>query len=52
MPDGVNASLHSYVTMLAKKNYFDYSTMVATAVDFLESDEDDEDARADRGQER
>lgn len=43
VPGGVNESLHAYLTMLSRKNYFDYSTMVATAVDFLESDEDDDD---------
>jgi len=43
VPDGVNDSLDSYLQMIAKRNYFDYTTMVATAVAYLESDEDDPD---------
>lgn len=41
--EGVNESLHSYLRLLSDKRYFDYTTMVATAVDALESDELDED---------
>lgn len=44
VPDNVNASLQSYLQMIAKRNYFDYTTMVATAVDLLESADDDPDA--------
>lgn len=43
IPDGVNESLHSYVKLLADRRYFDYTTMIATAVDALESDEFDDD---------
>lgn len=43
VPEGVNESLHSYVTMLSNRSYFDYSGMIANAVAFLESDEDEED---------
>ncbi|WP_169581551.1 MULTISPECIES: ATP-dependent DNA helicase [Microbacterium] len=42
VPDGVNASLHSYLHMIAKRNYFDYTTMIATAVAMLQIDESDE----------
>lgn len=41
VPTGVNDSMESYLQMISKRNYFDYTTMVATAVAFLESDEDD-----------
>lgn len=41
VPEGVIDSLESYLRMIAKRNYFDYTTMIATAVAFLESDEDD-----------
>ena len=41
VPDGVNESLESYLQMISKRNYFDYTTMVATAVAYLESDEDE-----------
>lgn len=41
VPDGVSDSLESYLQMISKRNYFDYTTMVATAVAYLESDEDD-----------
>jgi len=43
VPDGVAASMESYLRMISKRNYFDYTTMIATAVAFLESDEDDSD---------
>lgn len=41
VPAGVNDSMKSYLQMIAKRNYFDYTTMVATAVAFLESDDND-----------
>ena len=43
VPDGVADSLHSYVDLLARRKYFDYTAMIATAVAFLESDPDDPD---------
>lgn len=43
VPDEVIDSRNSYLQMIAKRNYFDYTTMVATAVEFLESEEDDPD---------
>jgi len=43
VPDGVVESLHSYLKLLNEKRYFDFTGMVATAVDYLESDEADED---------
>jgi len=43
VPTGVNDSLDSYLQMISNRNYFDYTTMVATAVAFLESDEDEVD---------
>jgi DNA helicase-2/ATP-dependent DNA helicase PcrA len=43
IPDGVNESLHAYLKLLADRRYFDYTTMIATAVDALESDELDDD---------
>lgn len=42
VPDGVTESLGSYVTLLAQKNYFDYTAMIANAVAFLEGDPDDQ----------
>lgn len=44
VPDGVKDSLGAYLQTIAQRNYFDYTTMVASAVAFLESDSDDEDA--------
>ncbi|MEI3848052.1 MULTISPECIES: ATP-dependent helicase [unclassified Microbacterium] len=41
VPDGVNESLHAYLQMIAKRNYFDYTTMIATAVALLQADEAD-----------
>lgn len=41
VPDGVNESLHAYLQMIAKRNYFDYTTMIATAVALLQADEDE-----------
>lgn len=41
VPAGVNDSMKSYLQMIAKRNYFDYTTMMATAVAYLESDDDD-----------
>ncbi|WP_308465631.1 ATP-dependent helicase [Rathayibacter soli] len=38
VPDAVGSSLQSYVTLLSKHSYFDYTSMIATAVDFLETD--------------
>ncbi|MFE1664103.1 ATP-dependent helicase [Microbacterium sp. P02] len=42
VPDGVNESLHSYLQMIAKRDYFDYTTMIATAVAMLETDDEDD----------
>lgn len=44
VPDGVVESLQSYLRLLTEKRYFDFTGMIATAVDYLESKEDDEDA--------
>lgn len=41
VPDGVTESLQSYVQMLADQKYFDYTSMIANAVAYLESDPDD-----------
>ncbi|WP_308468986.1 ATP-dependent helicase [Rathayibacter soli] len=41
IPDGVDESLHAYLQLIAKRNYFDYTAMVATAVDLLETDADE-----------
>jgi DNA helicase-2/ATP-dependent DNA helicase PcrA len=38
VPDGVTASLQSYVELLARRKYFDYTSMIANAVAFLDSD--------------
>lgn len=43
VPDGVATSLHSYADLLARRKYFDYTAMIATAVAFLESPPDDPD---------
>lgn len=43
VPDGVTESLQSYVELLAQRKYFDYTSMIASAVAFLESDPDDGD---------
>lgn len=42
VPDGVTDSLGSYAGMLAQRKYFDYTSMIATAVAFLDSDPDDD----------
>lgn len=42
VPDGVRESLGSYLSLLAQKNYFDYTAMIANAVAYLEGDPDDE----------
>jgi DNA helicase-2/ATP-dependent DNA helicase PcrA len=41
VPEGVRDSLSSYLGLLARRKYFDYTSMIATAVDYLESDPDD-----------
>lgn len=41
VPDGVAASLQSYVELLARRKYFDYTAMIANAVAFLDADPDD-----------
>jgi DNA helicase-2/ATP-dependent DNA helicase PcrA len=41
VPDGVNTSLHSYMTLLGQRRFFDYTSMIATAVEMLEQDSDD-----------
>lgn len=41
IPDGLDASLKSYLTLLAQQKYFDYTSMIAGAVAYLESDPDD-----------
>lgn len=43
VPEGVAESLDSYLATIAQRNYFDYTTMIATAVAILESAEDDGD---------
>ena len=43
IPEEVESSLSSYLEMLSRRNYFDYTSMVATAVAFLESPEDGDD---------
>lgn len=43
IPEGVSESLHAYLKLLSERRYFDYTTMIATAVDALESDELDDD---------
>jgi DNA helicase-2/ATP-dependent DNA helicase PcrA len=43
IPNGVTDSLHEYADLLARRKYFDYTTMIATAVAFLESDPEDPD---------
>ena len=43
VPEGVADSLQQYLQTIAQRNYFDYTTMVATAVAFLESGEDEDD---------
>lgn len=43
VPAGVNESLHSYLHMISTRNFFDYTTMLATAVDFLETVEEEAD---------
>ena len=49
VPKGVTASLRSYAGLLAQRKYFDYTSMIATAVAFLDSDPDDPDlSSADR----
>ena len=40
VPDAVDTSLKSYLTLIAERNLFDYTTMVATAVELLESDDE------------
>lgn len=42
VPEGVTTSLRSYVELLAQRRYFDYTSMIANAVAFLETDPDDE----------
>lgn len=42
VPGGVSKSLGSYVELLARKKYFDYTSMIANAVAFLDTDPDDE----------
>lgn len=46
VPDGVTESLQSYVELLSQRKYFDYTSMIATAVAFLESDPEDPDLSA------
>jgi DNA helicase-2/ATP-dependent DNA helicase PcrA len=41
VPDGVSESLQSYLRLLSQRRFFDFTTMVATAVDYLNSDPDD-----------
>lgn len=41
VPEGVDKSLKSYLSLLAQRKYFDYTSMIAGAVAFLESDPDD-----------
>ena len=41
VPDDVTTSLQSYVQLLARRKYFDYTAMIANAVAFLETDPDD-----------
>lgn len=41
VPDGVTESLRSYLTLLAHRKYFDYTSMIANAVAFLDTDPDD-----------
>ena len=43
VPAGASESLHSYVSLLAQRRYFDYTSMLATAVAFLDSDPNDPD---------
>lgn len=43
VPEGVTESLHSYAELLSQRKYFDYTSMIATAVAFLESDPEDPD---------
>ncbi len=43
VPEGVSDSLQSYVELLTRRKYFDYTAMIASAVAFLESDPDDDD---------
>lgn len=43
VPEGVTTSLQSYVEFLAQRRYFDYTSMIANAVAFLETDPDSED---------
>jgi DNA helicase-2/ATP-dependent DNA helicase PcrA len=38
IPDEVDASLKSYSALLAQRKYFDYTSMIALAVAYLESD--------------
>jgi len=38
VPDAVDASLKSYSALLAQRKYFDYTSMIALAVAYLESD--------------
>ncbi|WP_210481537.1 ATP-dependent DNA helicase [Naasia sp. SYSU D00948] len=42
VPDGVDKSLKSYLSLLSQRRYFDYTSMIAGAVAFLESDPDDQ----------
>lgn len=42
VPDGVVESLRTYLSLLARRKYFDYTSMIANAVAFLDSDPDDE----------
>jgi DNA helicase-2/ATP-dependent DNA helicase PcrA len=41
VPDEVDASLKSYSALLAQRKYFDYTSMIALAVAYLESDPSD-----------
>ncbi|TQO19919.1 DNA helicase-2/ATP-dependent DNA helicase PcrA [Rhodoglobus vestalii] len=40
IPDEVDASLKSYLTLLAQQKYFDFTSMIAGAVAYLESEPD------------
>lgn len=43
VPEVVTESLQSYAGLLAKRKYFDYTAMIASAVAFLETDPEDSD---------
>jgi DNA helicase-2/ATP-dependent DNA helicase PcrA len=42
VPEAVTTSLQSYVELLARRKYFDFTAMIASAVAFLETDPNDE----------